>query len=170
MLRATSALDSESEKIVQEALDNIMADSNLITIVIAHRLSTIRGASKIAYVDHGKVREVGTYAELMAKPNGLYKRLEALQTLGEGVDRKSILNTKAMYQAADEEKKKPKKKKDGKNKKEKNEKENEDEKGGEEAIDKAKEKLNQKKAKELAKEEYHLFFIGSIGALLNGIM
>jgi ABC-type methionine transport system ATPase subunit len=110
MLRATSALDSESEKIVQEALDNIMADSNLITIVIAHRLSTNRGASKIAYVDHGKVREVGTYAELMAKPNGLYKRLEALQTLGEGVDRKSILNTKAMYQAADEEKKKPKKK------------------------------------------------------------
>jgi len=77
-LRATSALDTESEKVVQEALDSIMADTKLITVVIAHRLSTIRGASRIAYVDHGKVREIGTYSELMAKPNGLYKRLEAL--------------------------------------------------------------------------------------------
>ena len=166
--RATSALDTESEKIVQEALDNIMADNELITIVIAHRLSTIRGASKIVLVDNGKVREVGTYAELMAKPNGLYRRLEALQTLDEGVDRKSLLGTKSGYDD-DGKKKKKKKGKDKKKGTQELEKQ-EDEKMEKKTIDKERAKLNRQKAKEFAKDEYHLFFFGSLGALLNGIM
>ena len=82
--------------------------------MIAHRLSTIRGASKIAYIDHGKVREIGTYEELMAKPNGHYKRLEALQSLDQGTDRAEILNTKAAYKkTATEEKGKDESKKEG---------------------------------------------------------
>lgn len=150
-------MDTESEKIVQEALDSIMADTKLITIVIAHRLSTIRGASKICYVDHGKVREVGTYEELMAKPNGHYKRLESLQTMDQGLDRKSILVAKAMYEAQD--------KAEAELHGETHEKEN-----AKEKPDDGKVKILQKKAKEIAKDEYYLFVIGSVGALINGIM
>lgn len=142
-----------------------MADNELITIVIAHRLSTIRGADKIVYVDHGKVREIGTYAELMAKPHGHYKRLESLQTLDQGVDRKSILDAKAIYEAADEGQKKNEAKKAAKRAKKEAEK-----KAEQEAIDKEQAKINEKKAKQLARPEYSLFFFGSIGALLNGIM
>jgi ATP-binding cassette subfamily B (MDR/TAP) protein 1 len=149
-------LDTESEKVVQEALDNIMADSKLVTIVIAHRLSTIRGASKIAYIDHGKVREIGTYEELMAKPHGLYKRLETLQSMDQGLDRKSILDTKAMYEVADA------------TEDEKHVKENE--KSDKEEVDEETAKMNQKKAKELARGEYKLYAIGSVGAFLQGIM
>jgi ABC-type multidrug transport system ATPase subunit len=150
-------LDTESEKVVQEALDVIMADTKLITIVIAHRLSTIRGASRIAYVDHGKVREIGTYAELMAKPHGLYKRLETLQSMDSGLDRKSILDAKAMYEAADA----ADEEKTNKNAEEITE---------QEEIDQETAKKNQNKAKNLARSEYPLYFIGSIGAFMQGIM
>ena len=160
--RATSALDTESEKIVQEALDSIMADSKLITIVIAHRLSTIRGASKICYVDHGKVREVGTYEELMAKPNGHYKRLETLQTMDQGLDRKSILVAKKMYAKEDKAAAKKARKR---GEVEEEEMDNSKNKPDDEMV-----KMIQKKAKALAKDEYYLFIIGSVGALLNGIM
>lgn len=152
-------MDTESEKVVQEALDNIMADSKLITIVIAHRLSTIRGASKIAYVDHGKVREIGTYEELMSKPNGLYKRLESLQSMDQGLDRKTILDTKAMYEAADEIEDQKK-----------NTTGEKDEEDAEEEVDEETAKKNQKKAKDLARSEMHLFLIGSVGAFMQGIM
>ena len=153
-------MDTESEKIVQEALDSIMADSKLITIVIAHRLSTIRGASKICYVDHGKVREVGTYEELMAKPNGLYRRLEALQTMDQGLDRKSILVAKEMYEAQDK----------AENEHAHNHVEAHEQENAKAKPDEDKAKRIKQKAKEIARDEYHLFFIGSLGALLNGVM
>jgi ATP-binding cassette subfamily B (MDR/TAP) protein 1 len=158
---ATSALDTESEKVVQEALDKIMADNKLVTIVIAHRLSTIRGADKIAYVSHGKIREIGTYEELMAKPNGHYKRLESLQTLGQNDDRAQILQNKIQFKDekhADEDKKE---KDDAK----------ETPAGGDvEKAAKAKAKANQKRARSLAKDEYPLFVIGSLGAVLHGLI
>ena len=78
---ASSALDSESEQIVQEALDKVMASRHQTTIVIAHRLSTIRNASRIAVIDSGRVRELGTHEDLMEKPNGKYRRLVQLQDL-----------------------------------------------------------------------------------------
>ena len=79
--QATSALDSESETIVQDALDKIMSSNTQTTIVIAHRLSTIRNADRIAVIANGKVREIGTHDELMAKQNGHYRRLQAFQNL-----------------------------------------------------------------------------------------
>lgn len=74
---ATSSLDSESERLVQEALDALMRGRT--TFVVAHRLATIRRAHQIAVIDGGRVVERGTHEELSAIPEGLYRRLSALQ-------------------------------------------------------------------------------------------
>jgi subfamily B ATP-binding cassette protein MsbA len=73
---ATSSLDSESEGLVQEALERLMAGRT--SIVIAHRLSTIHNASRIAVLDDGRLVELGTHTELIAA-NGLYAHLHRLQ-------------------------------------------------------------------------------------------
>ncbi|HMK06791.1 MAG TPA: ABC transporter transmembrane domain-containing protein [Flavobacterium sp.] len=74
---ATSSLDSESEKLVQEALEILMEGRT--SIIIAHRLSTIRNADQILVLDHGTIIEQGTHKELIDKENGLYKNLSNLQ-------------------------------------------------------------------------------------------
>lgn len=74
---ATSSLDSASESLVQEALDNLM--KNRTSFVIAHRLSTIRNADKIIVLDKGHVVESGTHQQLLAREDGLYKSLNKLQ-------------------------------------------------------------------------------------------
>ncbi|MEI7480553.1 MAG: ABC transporter ATP-binding protein, partial [bacterium] len=77
---ATSSLDSHSEKLIQEALDNVM--KNCTTIVIAHRLSTIRKMDRIIAMNAGKIIEDGTHEELASKNSGLYKDLWELQAGG----------------------------------------------------------------------------------------
>lgn len=74
---STSALDSESEQVVQEALEKVVADQRRTTIVIAHRLSTIRNADVIAVVDAGKIVEQGTHDELIALEGQYYQLVEA---------------------------------------------------------------------------------------------
>jgi ABC-type multidrug transport system fused ATPase/permease subunit len=74
---ATSSLDSESEKLVQEALEILMQGRT--SIIIAHRLSTIRSADQILVLDGGKITEQGTHQELIALENGMYKNLSNLQ-------------------------------------------------------------------------------------------
>jgi ABC transporter fused permease/ATP-binding protein len=74
---ATSSLDSESERLVQEALEILMKDRT--SIIIAHRLSTIREADQIIVLDGGKIVERGKHQELLMNPDGLYKHLSSLQ-------------------------------------------------------------------------------------------
>ena len=76
LAEATSALDAESERLVQDALDRLMAHRT--TIVIAHRLATVRAADRIVVMDSGRIVEEGTHAALN-KRGGLYARLARLQ-------------------------------------------------------------------------------------------
>ncbi len=74
---ATSSLDSESERLVQDALEKLMKGRT--SIVIAHRLSTIRQADNILVMDSGRIIEQGTHEELLLVKDGLYRNLSGLQ-------------------------------------------------------------------------------------------
>ena len=74
---ATSSLDTESEKLVQEALENLMHSRT--SLVIAHRLSTIKKADEIIVLERGKIIERGTHQQLIAQ-NGHYRKLSDLQS------------------------------------------------------------------------------------------
>lgn len=74
---ATSSLDSESERLVQDALEKLMEGRT--SVVIAHRLSTVRKADQILVLDQGQLVEKGTHAELAQIPNGIYRNLSELQ-------------------------------------------------------------------------------------------
>ncbi|MCP9236520.1 ABC transporter ATP-binding protein [Lewinella sp. JB7] len=74
---ATSSLDAESERVVQEALDNLMHGRT--SIIIAHRLATIRDVDRIYVIENGSIVESGTHAELSTRPHGAYSALARLQ-------------------------------------------------------------------------------------------
>ncbi len=74
---ATSSLDAESERMVQEALDNLMEGRT--SIIIAHRLATIRDVDRIYVIENGAIVESGTHAELSVRPHGAYSALARLQ-------------------------------------------------------------------------------------------
>jgi subfamily B ATP-binding cassette protein MsbA len=76
---ATSSLDSESERLVQDALVTLMM--NRTSFVIAHRLSTVRRADAIIVLDRGRIAEIGRHDELVARSNGVYARLHQMQLI-----------------------------------------------------------------------------------------
>jgi subfamily B ATP-binding cassette protein MsbA len=74
---ATSSLDAESEKQVQDALENLM--QNRTTFIIAHRLSTVRSADEILVLNQGEIVERGKHQELLQNEEGFYTKLLKLQ-------------------------------------------------------------------------------------------
>ena len=74
---ATSSLDSESEHLIQEALEKLMRGRT--SVMIAHRLATVRHADRIIVIADGRVVESGTHDQLQAMKDGVYRRLAALQ-------------------------------------------------------------------------------------------
>jgi ATP-binding cassette subfamily B (MDR/TAP) protein 1 len=149
---ATSALDSKSEEVVQKALDDIMTSKSLTTIVIAHRLSTVQKCDRIAVVAEGKVREIGTHDELMAIPDGRYRRMQAFQSL-EGAEALSApLRARTKLAGTDE-----------------HDMENIEIDEEDDDLAKEKEKSNARRARLLAKDDRWLFVTGGFGALLTGL-
>jgi ATP-binding cassette subfamily B protein/subfamily B ATP-binding cassette protein MsbA len=88
---ATASVDTATEKLIQEALERLMA--NRTSFVIAHRLSTIRNADQILVLRHGEIVERGTHTELLDL-NGLYARLSRIQNttfIEEGFEKLSVM-------------------------------------------------------------------------------
>jgi ABC-type multidrug transport system fused ATPase/permease subunit len=78
---ATSALDTESELAIQQSIDQLKG--RMTIVIIAHRLSTIRGADRVYVLADGKVVEDGGFDELVARPNGRFRRMCELQELAQ---------------------------------------------------------------------------------------
>ena len=74
---ATSSVDTETEREIQEALERLIAGRTVFAI--AHRLSTLRRASRLFVIEEGRLAESGTHRELLARPNGIYRRLYEMQ-------------------------------------------------------------------------------------------
>ncbi len=82
---ATSSVDTETELLIQNAIDKLMDERT--AIVIAHRLSTIQKADKIIVLDHGEIKEIGTHQELLRIEDGYYRKLYDLQFNSAGIER-----------------------------------------------------------------------------------
>jgi len=136
-----------------------MESSSQTTIVIAHRLSTITGADRIGVISDGQIREIGTHEDLMAKPDGHYRRLQAFQDLQGSGSESLIVPAKAVTRRSQESSETAK------------ENENEDDVSKEiEDIDKQTAQKNAHRARLLASEDISMFAIGGVGAILAGLL
>eukprot|EP00594_Rhizosolenia_setigera_P019715 CAMPEP_0178968634 /NCGR_PEP_ID=MMETSP0789-20121207/18378_1 /TAXON_ID=3005 /ORGANISM="Rhizosolenia setigera, Strain CCMP 1694" /LENGTH=1391 /DNA_ID=CAMNT_0020654615 /DNA_START=25 /DNA_END=4196 /DNA_ORIENTATION=- len=156
---ATSALDAESEQAIKVALDNIRAMKSFTVVIIAHRLSTIIDANRIAVIGDGSVLEIGPHTELMQIENGHYKRLHnAAQHESQQQNQMSTSSQQVSYDKTDND--------DG-TKDSKNDNDNEE---SEVEITEEDEKAFSNRAKLMSRADLFYLFIGSIGAILTGVV
>ncbi|KAL7553366.1 hypothetical protein ACHAWF_016638 [Thalassiosira exigua] len=153
---ASSSLDSESERLVQHALENIMTSKSLTTIVVAHRLSTVRNADRIAVVAGGVVQEIGSWDELMSRESGRFRRMSLMQSMNGSKDIFSIM---AQVEAETE----------GEHPKEQILDQNREALTRESPQIKNSRMSNSKRARLLAREDLGLLAVGSVGAMLAGV-
>ena len=103
---ATSALDAASERVVQAALDKLLAQRKRTTLLIAHRLSTIRNADKIVVLSQGAVVEQGTHEQLMERAEGVYRGLvrsrDGRATTSDMKESSKMLSSRRDLQATEE--------------------------------------------------------------------
>jgi ATP-binding cassette, subfamily B (MDR/TAP), member 1 len=116
-------------------------------ITIAHRLSTIRNADRIAVVGHGRILEIGAHDELMAKEDGLYKRMQSLQSLESGIDHVSEQKTTKLSDVTKADKSAIATTEDA-----------------ETDIDQKQEAANAKRARHLAMSSIQYFLLGGVGS------
>lgn len=155
---ATSALDNESQYVVQEALDKLAKSKCQTTLVIAHRLSTIRLADRVAFIAGGKVQEIGTFDELMAKPNGRFKRLFDLQNMRASQYLKTLKEKAHEYDKSENVEDDEEDMLDTK---------------GEESIEKNDESTGRstiQRTWDLAKKDLKYYLLGAFGATLTGLI
>ena len=134
-----------------------MSSETQTTIVIAHRLSTIVNANRIAVIANGKVREIGSHDELMAKQNGHYRRLQAFQNLqGNESDSLKAASTDVKYSVKSQ-------RTSGKDIEDVTDE-------PEVVLDKDTEKADAQRARVLAREDRVYFVIGGVGAVGAGLI
>lgn len=152
---STSNLDSLSEKVVQAALEKIMSEKSQSCIVIAHRLSTIRNADRIAFIEHGKVREIGSHAHLMSIPKGRYRRFQSLQNLDAGTEKEGgdEYDPDGHHPLVEDEEEAVARQ----------------EQDAEEEISKEEAARNSKRAWLLGSEDMPYLSVGAVGALITGL-
>jgi subfamily B ATP-binding cassette protein HlyB/CyaB len=94
---ATSALDYESEKIIQDNMRSICAGRTVL--IIAHRLSAVRDANRIIVMERGKIADIGSHDELLAKPDSIYAHLYRLQQSqrNSGQTKRGVLDTNSLF-------------------------------------------------------------------------
>lgn len=139
------------------------------TLVIAHRLSTIRNADRIAVIMDGAVKEIGTYEELMAKEDGRFRQLQALQDLDAPIQDETPRSSKTKKTSSVEQSTVKEKIESLNATKRKAKEVAELEEEELKKIDKKKAQGNAARARMLAKDDHSLFVIGGIGALLAGM-
>ena len=148
VLQATSALDNESEAIVQAAVDKLMSARNQTVIIIAHRLSTIQIADKVSFIGEGKILEYGSHDELISKKHGRYKRLV------ESSKRHSTTTSIGLYSKSSDQV---------------GEQEDDEEIDWEAEIQEKEEKaFSAKRARSMATPDLSYMLIGAVGAVLAG--
>ena len=77
MDEATASVDTETERMIQDAIENLVEGRTVFAI--AHRLSTLRNADRLIVIDDGRIAEMGTQEELLAKEGGIYAKLVEMQ-------------------------------------------------------------------------------------------
>jgi ATP-binding cassette subfamily B protein len=78
---ATSSLDTPTEKLIQDSINDVLENSKATVIAIAHRLSTLKHMDRILVLEKGNIVEVGSHTELLKKKDGLYKKLWEMQAI-----------------------------------------------------------------------------------------